>query len=181
MENMLLQNLQARMGQGLPDQFEERGIGAINSTFEDVNRGVGNSLISRGLSSSPMAGAADRNLGFARAGEIGRFRAGLPTLERQFENENLSMMAQLLQSRLGVESEGSTGGGLGGGLEGLGGMLGFLMSQGAFGQQQQQQGFGTPFTVPPLSQFQQPRSTPRGGGTFGLFPSGPQNTSTTRV
>lgn len=135
LESSLLNSLMGRLNQpsALPEGFEEQGISGINDTFSNIERTLGNSLVSRGLSGSPMAGASDRNLNFARGGEIARFRTNLPAMERQFRNQDIGLGTDLLRSQYPDQSSTSTVGGGGGQAFGdMSSMLAFLYGSGAF-------------------------------------------------
>ena len=58
-----------------------------------------------------------------------------PLMEREMKSQDLAQALGILGSgRYGSTTTGTSGGGLGGGLEGLGGILGYLYGQGAFGK-----------------------------------------------
>ena len=155
LENQLLRGLGNRLqNPGLPEGYESQGILGINDSFEGIGRTLNNSLVSRGLSTSPQAAASDRNLNFARAGELSRFRGSLPGIEREFQNQDFGLAAQLLGQSQGQQVTGN--GGAGGGLGGLDSALGFLAATGQLGglggQQQKkpgQQVLGNPYNAPP--------------------------------
>lgn len=140
LQQMLLSSVQSRLANpsSLPASYETQGIADINRNFDLVAQARDNSLAARGLSASPVAGAADAKAGVARAGEIGRFQAQIPLLNREMQTQDLGIASLLLnQGRGSTTSTTSTGtqpgNMLGGGLNNLAGMLGFLYGQGMFG------------------------------------------------
>jgi len=137
LQTALIQRAMARMqgGSTLPTNYESSGINTINQTYDLAGQGLQNSLTSRGLGQSG-AGAMARLAG-GRAGEIGRFRAGVPLAQRELENQDFGMLASLLNMGRGTTAMGETtqtgGGGAAAGAENLMGMLSYLMASGAFG------------------------------------------------
>lgn len=119
--------------------LEASGISDINSTFDPVEMSVNNSLTSRGLGTSPVAGAADATLGAARGGSIAQWLNQLPTLKRQYQNEDFNAanmvfagrpLGQTTQQQGTVVQPGSVaGGGIGSAAE----MLAFMAGQGLLG------------------------------------------------
>lgn len=118
----------------LPAGYKESGISDINKVFDLVNQGQSANLTARGLSDSPVAAIGTGN---ARAGEISRFVTNLPSVERDFRNQDLSqaMQAFMMQPRTTTTTGTHTmpGNMLGGGFSDLATMLGFMMGQGGFG------------------------------------------------
>jgi len=133
LQQMLIGNITKRLQQpsALPAGFETGGISAINKTFDAGQQSLENTLSARGLSRSPMAGAAINRGQGRRIGEIARFRTGLPLLERQLQQEDETAATDLLGLGRGTEFS-SSGNKAGGALGGLAEMLGFLIGQGAF-------------------------------------------------
>lgn len=139
LNDQLLSMIRGRLSapSALPQGYEAGGIRDINSVFDVINQSKNANLTARGLSDSPVAGIGTDN---ARAGEIAKFTSGLPLVNRQLENENMDFASRLFS--LQPRSQTTTGSGtntqpgnmLGGGLDSLASMLGFLMGQGAFGK-----------------------------------------------
>jgi hypothetical protein len=79
--------------------YEANGISDINSTFDPIEMSVNNSLTSRGLGTSPVAGAADATLGAARGGSIAQFLNTIPDRRRQMENEDFDAARMFYATR----------------------------------------------------------------------------------
>ena len=62
--------------------YTANGIKDINNAYGGVDQSINNSLTSRGLGTSPIAGAADIHSGLARAGNIAQFLNTVPMLQR---------------------------------------------------------------------------------------------------
>jgi hypothetical protein len=139
LESLLIGRATDRMRNpmGLPEGYETGGINAINSTYEDVFRGIGNINTSGGIQ-GPMGDARRRNANFARAGQIGQFRAGLPLIEQRLQRENDEFASRLLRGSMGDQttefSGGGLGQGLGAGLNDMSSLLAFLYANGSFDQ-----------------------------------------------
>lgn len=80
---------------GLPAGYEQSGLSRINQAYSPQQQNLSNILSARGLSRSPVAGLAETNLAMNRAGDVGRFRAGLPVLERQLADQDFSQAMRL--------------------------------------------------------------------------------------
>lgn len=118
----------------LPAGYESSGISKINDTFRTVQQGVGNRAAAQGVSGGPGEQYAMNNIDMARAGQIADFRTGLPLMERDMANQNFQQAANVLGTgRYDTTTTNTQGGGLGGGLSGLGGILGFLYGQNGAG------------------------------------------------
>lgn len=119
---------------GLPAGFETGGIKTINDTFDAGQQSLENTLSARGLSRSPIGGTPLGRMQGNRLSTIANFRTGLPLVQRQLQQEDEESAFNLLGLGRGNEfSTNQPGDMLGGGLEGLASMLGFLYGQGAFG------------------------------------------------
>lgn len=137
------------------------GISSINSTFDPISMGVNNSLTSRGLGTSPVAGAADATLGAARGSQIAQYLNTLPQLQRQYQNEDFNAANSVFAARpLGTTQTGTQtgtstapGSALGSGIGSAAEMIAFLHGQGLLG--------GKAPTTPPFI------NPPTGGGGFG--------------
>ena len=143
LQQMLISQATERLqGNSLPSNYEAGGVNTINRTHDLVSQGVNNTLTSRGLATSPgiQAGVAER-LGGSRAGDLSRFRANVPIVQRELQNQDFGNIAQLLNMGRGQTTTGtgmneqSFGGGAAGGATNLMQMLGYLIGSGAFGQQ----------------------------------------------
>jgi len=128
----------------LPAGFETGGIGDINSTWDSVKTGLSNTLTSRGLGSSPVAGAALTRADMGRAGDINRFRTTtLPSMEREWKMEDFRNALSLYGQRpVGQKTEGTTSGSgsvvfpgsvAGGAAGSFAEMLAYLAGKGSFG------------------------------------------------
>ncbi len=79
--------------------YEAGGVGAINDSFAGAQTALDADLTSRGLATSPIAGAAGGNLQSERGTNIAQFLNTLPQLKRQMEGEDLSAANTFYQSR----------------------------------------------------------------------------------
>lgn len=146
LKNALLQVSQKNLTAPLPAGIEETGIRNINETFNLLGQNLESKLASSGLAGSPMAGNALTKLEIGRGGEIGKFRAGLPALERKYQDDALrqAMAFYAMQPRgrtVTGAAEGTTtypGSALGSGINDAGSMLAFLYGMGMFDKQQPQ-------------------------------------------
>lgn len=122
-----------RTGSALPAGYETGGIKSINDTFSMGQQSLENTLSARGLSRSPIGGTPLTRMEGQRLGTIGNFRAGLPLLNRQLQQEDESGIMQMLANARGVSSTGTTPSNrAGGAADSLAQMLGFLYGQGIF-------------------------------------------------
>lgn len=136
LQQTMLESIQKRLGSGsgLPAGYESQGIGKINNAFDIVGQTQNNNLTARGLASSPIAGAVDAKREVGRAGEIGQFQAGLPMIERDLQNQDFGLMNMILgQGRGMTQTQTQPGNMVGGGMDGMAAMLGYMMGQGQFG------------------------------------------------
>jgi hypothetical protein len=137
LEQLVLGRVQARLQNptGLPAGYATGGIRQINSTYDTIDQTLANRLTERGLASSPVAGAAEAKLQVSRAGDIGTFRANLPLVERQLQNEDLNAAAGLLSQARGstTSATSTTGGGAAGGFSDLATYIGYLYGTGQLG------------------------------------------------
>lgn len=132
---------------GLPAGYEQQGIQGINSAYDLVRQGLNNRLASSGQqiagAPSPAAQLVNSGLETGRASEIGQFETNLPNVARDFENQDMQLIMQMLGigkgqttrssgQGTGNYSGASVGEGIGQGVTDLGSILGFL-----YGNQQQ--------------------------------------------
>lgn len=128
----LRQMLQQRLTNpaSLPDAYETQGIKNINDTYGSIAQGLQNSLTSRGLAGSPMAGNADAQLALRRGGDIVNFQNSLPLIERDFKNQDIAQAMQLYNAGRGSSSTArSSGNALGGAFSDTATALGYLLRQ----------------------------------------------------
>lgn len=93
-------------GSSLPQGYAESGIRGINESYEGADQAARNMAARRGLSGEQtyaIASPANR----ARAGQIADFRANMPLLERQMQNEDIGI-TQGLQSAFGRGEAGNS-------------------------------------------------------------------------
>lgn len=137
LEQLVLGRITARLQNptGLPAGYATGGIRQINSTYDAIGQTLNNRLSARGLASSPVAGAAETKLQTSRGGDIGTFRANLPLVERQMQNEDLNAAAGILSQGRGSTTTGTstTGGGAAGGFSDLATYIGYLYGTGQLG------------------------------------------------
>lgn len=128
LQQLLLKHIQSRLTNpsGLPAGYETGGVRDINKSYDLTEQNLGNRLTASGLSSSPIAGNAYGQSQRARAGDIGTFRANLPLVQRQLQDQDLNLASSLLNFGRGGMVSGSSGGGVGGGFDSLATMLGYL-------------------------------------------------------
>lgn len=118
----------------LPAGYAAQGIGGINDTYKTIQQGIGNRAASLGQSGGAGELYALGNADIARGGDIAKFRTGLPLLERDMKNQDLAAALGVLNGgRYSSTTTGTSGGGVGGALEGAGGILGYLYGQGMLG------------------------------------------------
>lgn len=146
LQNQVLQMIQARLAHpsGVPAGYVGSGIRDLNASADAGRQATENALTSRGLGTSPIAGHADLMSNLARAGSIGRFRADVPRVARQLQNQDLGLANTVLGQGRGLTQTGTSGGGAGGAFENLAGYLGYLQGLGKFPGQQP----GTPRPTP---------------------------------
>jgi hypothetical protein len=137
LQDMILPNIISRLQakSALPAGLSEMNTQAINKTYENASQGLNNTLSSRGLGTSPIAGAAESRLSASRAGDIVRMKQTLPILEMEQQRSNLMDALQALSLGRGTQTNTTTTGGvgsskIGGGISGLASMLGFLYGSG---------------------------------------------------
>jgi hypothetical protein len=137
LQKMILDRIMQRL-QGSPSLsgYAATGIGDINRTYDLAGQNLENSLTARGLSTSPVAGAAGAKLQAGRAGSIAGFQNSLPLLLDSLRRQSLSDATGVLGFGRGSTTMGTTeaGGGAAGAFTNLAQLLGFLYGKGAFGQ-----------------------------------------------
>ncbi len=112
--------------------YEANGISNINDAFGGISQTLNNNLTSRGLGTSPVAGAVDANTQMARGGNIAQFLNTIPQLQRQMQSDDMTQAMNIFQQGLGQTNVGAgsaLGSAFGSGAE----MLAFLHGKGAFG------------------------------------------------
>lgn len=119
--------------------YTSQGLGTINQGYDAANKALQQTLASRGLSYSPMAGSSTAQLGTQRIG------AGI-----QFQNQIPMLQQQLLQSKLAQALQAFT-----------------AMPYSVTGQQQTQQ--NQQFNQNQNQQFNQNQKQSGGGLLSGLF------------
>ena len=136
LQSMLLKNATDRLQNPVSlagGPFETGGTANINKTFDIGKQSLENVLTARGLGTSPVAGSALARHETGRIGAIAGFRSNIPLWDQERQQQDMQSALQLLgQGRGNTNTLTSPGNVLGGGLEGLAQMLGFLMGQGAF-------------------------------------------------
>lgn len=140
LQGAILPNIMNRLNQKsyLPAGLSEINTGDINETYQNAQVGLDNQLSARGLSTSPIAGAADARLAGSRASEISRMKNTLPILNEEMRRQSLLDALQALSlGRQGntTISTGMPGGGsaVGSGISSAASMLGFLFGSGMLG------------------------------------------------
>ena len=142
LQNALLPSITKRLtsSSALPRGYEEQGIGGINRTYDLGKQSIENNLTSRGLGSSPIAGAAGTRLETGRLGSISDFQGTLPMVRREMENQDLQLAQGILGlgrgntvNSTGTSTAGAGGGGAAGLVGGLASSLGWMMGNGLFG------------------------------------------------
>lgn len=117
--------------------LEANGIADINSAFDPVEMSVNNSLTSRGLGTSPVAGAADATLGAARGGSIAQWLNQIPQIQRDYQSQDFAAANSVFASRpLGSTQSGTVinpGSAAGSAFGSAAEMLAFLAGQGLLG------------------------------------------------
>lgn len=108
------------------------GTQNINDAFAGGRLASENNLTARGLGTSPVAAAVGSDSDQARVGSIAQFLNTLPTLQRQFQDQDMAMAGNVL-GRFGTGTTGvGAGSALGSGIGSAAEMLAFLKGQGVF-------------------------------------------------
>jgi len=109
---------------------------SINKDYGEAQMGLNNALSARGLSTSPIAGAADANLNTKRVGAIAEMDQKMPLLQEEYQRQNLLDALNMINSTRSNTTTIMGGGqsGAAGAVSGVASMLGFLYGQGAFGK-----------------------------------------------
>jgi hypothetical protein len=96
--NMVRSFAERRLGQGsaLPPGYEQTQMGNINRGYENANAATDQRIAEQGLSGSPAAAAIKERLETSRAGDLNRFRAETPLLERNLANQDEGLASQIL-------------------------------------------------------------------------------------
>ena len=131
----IMEMIMGRMGSSADlSGYAAGGVQDINKTFDAAQGSLENSLTSRGLSASPIAGQSDIQREIARAGQIGQFRAGLPMLQRQLQGQDLGTAMQFFGQRpLGQTTTSSASGSQQSSIfDQMAKVLGSFMGQGLF-------------------------------------------------
>lgn len=132
LQDRILQIMRQRLGSSADlSGYRAQGLQDTNQTFDLIRQSQSNDLTARGLGTSPVAANVDAMRENSRGGAIARFQQGLPLLQRQLQADDLGLAGYLFR---GNTTEGTSGGGLGGGFDSLATMLGFLQATGAFGK-----------------------------------------------
>lgn len=108
------------------------GVANINRNYDLTKQASDNNLTTRGLASSPVAGAVGGVAANARAGDISSFENSVPLLVNQIQGQNINQAAGILGMGRGSASTTASGGGAAGGATSLAQYLGYLTSKGAF-------------------------------------------------
>ena len=157
--------------------YEATGLQNINSTSDAIGNSIRNRLVASGTYGSPNASTALNNLDVSRGTQAAQFRNSIPMLQNSLDLQNLGAAGTVF----GLGPQGSTttrsgtgqdvtnypGNVAGGALGGLGGALGFLIGQGAFGPMSNPGGSGGQSSGNPLSSMGIP-----GGYGSPLAPAG---------
>lgn len=134
LQSLVLNQTMARLAQPTDlSGYTGTGMGTINRTYNAAGTNLRNTLTARGLSTSPVAGAADATLQTGRAGALSDFENSVPLLAHQLQTEDLGQAGSILGLGRGVNTTASQGGGASGVFNNVAGMLGYLQGKGAFG------------------------------------------------
>lgn len=91
MGNLLRSLYERRLNADVPlEGYEASGLQGINDAFAGVQQNLDANLTSRGLATSPVAGAAQSNLQAARGGQMAQFLNNLPLLRRQLQDQDIA-------------------------------------------------------------------------------------------
>jgi hypothetical protein len=150
--------LRGRVEERMRKQFdasgmEASGISNINDVFRNVKTASDNNLTSRGLATSPVAGAVDTNLETARGGNIAEFLNSIPQIQRQYENDDLSNALNVLNLGRGTETVApgsAVGSAFTSGVGSMARLLGMMHGQGTFGQKNQGSIYTGDVSTPPF-------------------------------
>lgn len=127
--------------------YEANGLTNINAGANAARTALENRLTGSGMLGSPAGVAALNNLDLSRSGQAVSFQNTLPLLRNQMQLQDIGVAGDILRlpgigstttesgtaSGSGTSTTNQSGNVLGGLFNGLGGSLGFLYGQGAFG------------------------------------------------
>jgi hypothetical protein len=118
--------------------YQASGVANINDAFAGIQQASDNNLTSRGLATSPVAGAVGANLQTARGGSIAEFLNTIPLLQRQLQDQDTASALNVLNIGRGTTSTGTgtgvaPGSAAGGAFGSAAEMLAFLAGQGLLG------------------------------------------------
>jgi len=139
LQETLIRDLHQRLTRpsALPPGYEASGVGAINRTYDSAAAGIAARNQANGLA-GPGALAPLNNLDAARAGQISNFSAvTVPQTERNMHLEDMAQALGLIATGRGSNTNASTtqgaGSAVGGALDSIGSILGFLAATGKLG------------------------------------------------
>lgn len=145
LQKLLIDQAMSRINSpsALPAGFETQGIGQINRTFDTIGQGIGNRAAAMGVSGGAGEQYANNMANISRGGQIAGFQTQIPLQERAMRMEDLGFANNVLGSqRYGQTTTSEGGGGLGGGINNLAGMFGYLYGSGKIGGMTKKAGRG---------------------------------------
>lgn len=133
LQGQILNMVQQRLATPLDTSgYTANGVASINKNYDLTKQASDNNLTTRGLASSPVAGAVGGVAANARAGDISTFENSVPLLANQIQGQNISQAAGILGLGRGSTSTSASGGGAAGAATNLSQYLGYLTAKGAF-------------------------------------------------
>lgn len=132
LQQQMLKLLQGRLSgpSALPAGLETGGVRSINNTFDVAKQTSDQSLVRRGLATSPVAATVDTARNNERAGAVGTFRAGLPLIAQQLQTQDLGLANSALAQGRGTQTE--SGGGAAGAATNLSQFMGYFLNSKKF-------------------------------------------------
>ncbi len=157
--DMLKARAMSRLNMGTNlNGYQATGVNNINSAFGNAAIGQNANLEARGLATSPVAAAVTGNVNTARAGNIATFLNGIPLLQRQLQDQDISnALGQVTSLGRGTSNVGA-GSAAAGGFTSAAEMLAYLNGKGVLGGGGTGGfgGFGTPTSTDTTSGLQYP-------------------------
>src|ERR1044072_5882090 len=110
LNSLILQTIQKRLQNpsGVPAGYVGQGIQSLNDANDSAARATENALTARGLAGSPIAANADLQQQLARTGQIGEFRANVPLVARDLQNQDLGLAGAALGLNRGYNATGTS-------------------------------------------------------------------------
>lgn len=113
--------------------YAANGIQGINDAFGGAQTGLDASLTSRGLGTSPVAGAGEATLQAARGSNIAQFLNSLPQLRRDMQAQDLGLASNFYAQRPQTTTTVAPGSVAGGAFGSAAEMIAYMSGKGLLG------------------------------------------------